>query len=286
LIILPIEVSTTDTSEVHSVKALLDSRAMGNFIDRDFVRMKGINTRSISRPILVYNVDGSPNEVGQISEVVDVVLCYKTHSERTLLAVSSLGKQNMILGYTWLKDHNPEVNWQTREVQMNRCPPRCEGCRVIRKEQALRKKMETRALNVCQSGPLPEHAKDSEEDETSVQTQEAEYEQGDRLFMTQILPEPTAEDLCATSTTSQKLAEGAHQSVEARREPFIPPNCIRGFESIFAKEDFDILPEHRQWDHAIKLVPGSEPKSSKVYPLSPVEQKELDAFLEENLCTG
>ena len=36
-IILPVEVSTTDTSEVHSVKALLDSRAMGNFIDRDFV---------------------------------------------------------------------------------------------------------------------------------------------------------------------------------------------------------------------------------------------------------
>jgi len=55
--------------------------------------MKGINTQSISCPILVYNVDGSPN--------------------------SSLGKQNMILGYTWLKDHNPEVNWQTEEVQMN-----------------------------------------------------------------------------------------------------------------------------------------------------------------------
>ena len=32
-IILPIEVSTTDTSEMHSVKVLLDSRAMGNFID-------------------------------------------------------------------------------------------------------------------------------------------------------------------------------------------------------------------------------------------------------------
>ena len=36
-IILPIEVSTTDTSEVHSVKALLDSRATGNFIDQNFV---------------------------------------------------------------------------------------------------------------------------------------------------------------------------------------------------------------------------------------------------------
>jgi len=55
---------------------------------------------------------------------------------------------------------------------------------------------------------------------------------------------------------------------------------------VFAKEDFDILPEHRQWDHTIELVPGSEPKSLKVYPLSLVEQKKLDSFLEENLCTG
>jgi len=104
--------------------------------------------------------------------------------------------------------------------------------------------------------------------------------------MTRILPDSTREDLCAASMTSQKLAEGARRSVEARKEPFIPPDCVRGFESIFAKEDFDVLPEHRQWDHAIKLILGVEPKSSKVYPLSPVEQKELDSFLEENLRTG
>jgi len=54
---------------------------------------------------------------------------------------------------------------------------------------------------------------------------------------------------------------------------------------MFAKEDFDILPEHCKWDHAIELIPGAEPKSSKVYPLSPLEQAELDTFLEENLCT-
>ena len=121
-IILFIEIGTTDTSEVHSVKVLLNSGATGNFIDKDFVHMKGISTWNISQPIPVFNVDGSPNEAGQISKVVDVVLCYKTHSERTLLTVFNLGKQSMILGYTWLKDHNLEVNWQTREVQMNWCP--------------------------------------------------------------------------------------------------------------------------------------------------------------------
>jgi len=189
--------------------------------------MKGINTRSISCPIPVYNMNGSPNEADQISEVVDIVLHYKTHSERTLFTVSSLGRQNMILGYTWLKDHNPEVNWQTGEVQMNRCLPQCEECHVMRKEQALRKRMETRALNVCWSRLSPGYAEDLEEDEAPVQTQKAEYEPGDRLFMTRILPDSTVEDLHATSMTSQKLAEGARQSAKTRKEPFILPDCQR-----------------------------------------------------------
>ena len=103
--------------------------------------------------------------------------------------------------------------------------------------------------------------------------------------MTRILSEPVAEDLRATSTISQKLAEGARRASETWKGLLTLPDCAKGFESVFAKEDFDILPEHRQWDHAIELIQGSEPKSSKVYPLSPVEQKELDAFLEENLRT-
>jgi len=74
--------------------------------------------------------------------------------------------------------------------------------------------------------------------------------------------------------------------LETQKRLLTLPNCAKGFESVFAKEDFDTLLEHRQWNHAIKLIPGSESKSSKVYPLSPVEQKELDSFLEENLRTG
>jgi len=109
-LLLPVEIGTTDTSKLHSVKAFLDSRATGSFINRESVRSKGINTQTLSCNILVFNIDGSPNKAGQISEVVDVVLQYKTHSERMLLAVSGLGKQNLILGYNWLKDHNPKID--------------------------------------------------------------------------------------------------------------------------------------------------------------------------------
>jgi len=101
-----------------------------------------------------------------------------------------------------------------------------------------------------------------------------------------ILLESTTEDLHTTSTISQKLVEGACQASETQKKLFTLPNCTKGFKSVFAKENFNILPEHRQWDHTIELVPGSEPKSSKVYPLSLVEQKELDSFLEKNLHTG
>ena len=94
-----------------------------------------MNTRTLSRNIPVFNVDSSPNEAGQISEVVDVILRYKTHSERMLLAIFRLGKQNLILGYDWLKDHNPKIDWEKGEVEMTRCLLQCEGGRTLRKEQ-------------------------------------------------------------------------------------------------------------------------------------------------------
>jgi len=141
-LLLPVEIGTTDTSELHSIKALLDSRATGSFIDRDFVCSKGINTRTLSRNIPVFNVDGSSNEAGQISEVIDVLLRYKTHSERMLLAVSGLGKQSLILGYNWLKDHNPKVDWEKGEVEMTRCPLQCEGECTLWKKQTHQKRTE------------------------------------------------------------------------------------------------------------------------------------------------
>ena len=109
-LVLPIELLTTDTSKVYSIWALLDCRATGSFIDRNFVCSKRINAWSISCPIPVFNVDRSSNKVGQIMKVVDITLWYNSHLEQMLLVVSNLGKQDLILGYFWLKNHNPKVN--------------------------------------------------------------------------------------------------------------------------------------------------------------------------------
>ena len=36
------------------------------------------------------------------------------------------------------------------------------------------------------------------------------------------------------------------------------PKYLHDFTDIFEKTDFDELPPHRSWDHAIELIPGSE----------------------------
>ena len=48
---------------------------------------------------LVYD-NGTLNKARQISKIVDVVLCYKTYTEGSLFAISSLYKQDLIFSFT------------------------------------------------------------------------------------------------------------------------------------------------------------------------------------------
>jgi len=80
-----------------------------------------------------------------------------------LLAVSSLEKQKLILGYTWLKDHNSKVDWEKEEVHIMQCPPRCERYCILQREQTLKKRQEVQALQHCQTRPFLLLDKEEEE---------------------------------------------------------------------------------------------------------------------------
>jgi hypothetical protein len=84
-----------------------------------------------------------------ITQVANLILRYKDHSKRTTFAVTSLGKEDLILGYTWLRKHNPEVNWQTQEVRMSRCPKKCQTCQREERAELLARKANIRHLTSC-----------------------------------------------------------------------------------------------------------------------------------------
>src|SRR5882672_6883453 len=63
----------------------------------------------------------------------------------------------------------------------------------------------------------------------------------------------------------------------------IVPKPYQEFKDVFDKDSFNKLPDWKQWDHAIELKPDAQTFSTKVYPLAPIKQKQLDEFLDENL---
>lgn len=277
---LSVVLKTLDTGARLPVTALLDCGATGLFLDTRFVEYHNLNTRKLPKAIPVYNVDGTLNKGGSIHEEVDLTMIFNNHTERVTFAVCDLGDKTAIIGHTWLYHHNPEINWKTGEVNFTRCPPDCHM--EVRRARRRRQK---KAANKRQRLPLlAEDDDDNDDDDNEGENgEELKVEEGDRVFVAFLHSE---QHIRATSTMSQKLAEESHKHDQKKSfEDYVPKHYYK-FRNIFSKESFDRLPDRKPWDHAIELKPGSEPFKSKIYPLSPSEQKELDAFLEENLKSG
>src|SRR5258708_1721310 len=117
---LNIQVELTSLTSLTSVStsALLDSRATGMFINWSFVQKHQLETTPLPQPVLVHNVNGSPNENGSVTEEVHVTLHFGRHSKRVHLTVANLGQQTVIIGHSWLTLHNLEVDWVSQKVSM------------------------------------------------------------------------------------------------------------------------------------------------------------------------
>ena len=109
------------------IEALLDSGANTVFIDRKWAQIRKIPLLPLPNPILVYNVDGTRNSAGDITHYAEIVIDFQGHREKVIAEITNLGRHQMILlGYTWLKHHNPDIDWETGQVKMTRCPWTCK----------------------------------------------------------------------------------------------------------------------------------------------------------------
>ena len=109
---LPIKISSDNEEGIENVEGLLDSGASGKFINQDFAQDIHAEKKDLEKPIQVYNVDGTLNKQGTITQYVELELEIHEQKQKHRLLLTGLGNQQIILGLTWLKEMNPLIDWQ------------------------------------------------------------------------------------------------------------------------------------------------------------------------------
>ena len=286
------------------ITAMVDSGATTKFLNRRFVKDNKVTTRKLKKPIPLYNIDGSENRDGTVSEVAVLDMTIGTHRESVVFIVTDIGEEDVIIGLDWLREHNPDIDWERGSLRLSRCPASCPahrdasvpvevkardtGVRPTARSNSPRARKARKVGRVCAAVMVDEVEDEPVEAPVLDNTAWDGTEQAliDAWKDGRTLRDAPQLFVSASYTYSQQLAEQEYKKKEVRSiEEMVLPEYQNHLQ-VFSEEAAGRMPESRPYDHAIELVPGARTFHSKLYPLSPNEQVELDKFLKENLAKG
>ncbi|KAK3572475.1 hypothetical protein QTP86_033904 [Hemibagrus guttatus] len=126
-LLLPVSLSVSDC--FISVAALIDSGAAVNLIDGGLVERLGITTFPCVPSLRITAIDSQPIGEGYLTCQTEL-LEFRVglfHQERLAFYVTSSPANPVILGFPWLRRHDPQISWRSRELL--RWSPSCHyGC--------------------------------------------------------------------------------------------------------------------------------------------------------------
>ncbi len=204
------------------MKALIDSGCTGSAINQAYIEKHNLDMKKALIPIPVYNANGTRNQGGDITEFIELLMTIGEHREHINLAMTNLSKKGIYLRHDRLKCHNPSINWERGTIIFGRC--NCMGERLV----------------------LPDADPDDRWDE--------ELEKGDSILAVRM----EEELIIRAIHHANDLTAAAHAEKPKRTFEEMVPEHYHSFRDLFAKENFDKLPERKPWDHAIKLVPNAK----------------------------
>ena len=196
----------------------------------------------------MYNVDGSENRSGRITNYCDLLIKQGRKESVQRFYLANLGRDRTILGFPWLCAFNPSIDWTTRSV---RGGPITLSITSRRASEAPK--------TVLRYAQLLGHA-----------LQTTGWEEGDSLVL-QI----------NRTNIAQEWAIQEHQQKKAPTAADVPKEYSRHWR-VFSEKEAQRFPPSREDDHAIKLKPDAPATlDCKVYPLNPQEMIAADAWLKE-----
>ena len=239
---------------------MLDSGATSQFMDTSFAQSQGFKLRRKKEPEDLVVVDGSFSSAGPLQFETDVQLLIDQHLETVTFQVTKIGHYPMILGKSWLKRHNPQIDWAKNIVTFSSgfCQAHCLPVRKIEPTKGTTSRPTQHRIALVSATGF--HA--------------AARQKGSQFFV-------------ATVRTINKLLDDTlDPEVELNNLRKIVPPEFHEFLPLFTKREADKLPPHRYVDHAIDLLPDTKPSFGPLYSMSEAELKELRGWIDENLSKG
>jgi hypothetical protein len=107
--------------------AMVDCGATSQFIDQDFPLKNGLKLRRKAVPEVLTVVDGRTSVAGDLTHEVTIQLLIDQHLENVVFQVTKRGSVPLILGQTWLRRHNPLIDWANNTVNFRSawCQAQC-----------------------------------------------------------------------------------------------------------------------------------------------------------------
>ncbi|CDO69613.1 hypothetical protein BN946_scf184851.g1 [Trametes cinnabarina] len=263
----------TRPSRKVQVEALVDSGATTTFINKSVVEKYHLVTSKLATPYDVYNTDGTTNKNGKITHAIRSYIEIGSHKSTHQVLVADLGKKDMILGYTYLRRHKPEIDWERGEWRFTRCPESC-------------------APRACKR----DHVAEEEADELQLPREDPLITPLDELGEECIknphinwISTEDSEDHKVAQLTAEILAKDLEEveDDDTRNWKTLVPEYLHEFGDVFSKKQSERMPVRKPYDHGIDLEEGAPlPRPAKLYPMSPKERNSLDDWINEETRKG
>src|ERR1700678_2958551 len=115
---IPIVLKTIRGNKPVETKVLLDTGAEGLFMDKNYAEEHDVVLQKLPNPITPSNIDGTLNHAGQITHFTWIQAKIDKRKLLEKLWITNLGSSDVICGFPWFKEDNPQIVWKTGRVQL------------------------------------------------------------------------------------------------------------------------------------------------------------------------
>ena len=194
--------------------------------------------------------------------------------------MTKLGDQKMILGIPWLQDNNPTINWKQGTIELvdwsrsrgrslNAMTQYIQAIRAsneLSQEESIQEWMTTAGFvdpeDIWVRAKLLAKLDDERFMPGNLETQqEDEKTPPERDTSTHGLSEDERTPqrkkdvwVCAKQSASQRFTQEAEE--DGKQKKFVVLQEYSEYKDVFKKKASERLPERREWDHKVKMLPG------------------------------